>query len=688
MADAMGNSGIRAEGIRPLALLRKDNYRAWSSKMKAQLKVLDCWRLVSALEAEPAATAPPGTGAAGQAAMALIRTSWIRRRDRAAAVLIISISDEEVHAVQAVDEDPVLIWGRLREKFERRSEAEAETAQMSLLDFAHREGETANETIDRFESVVTICQDQGVVVDENLQKRMLLARPADRYSFLKQSYLLAPIASRPDLVGLKAQIRDIDAEFQKSNSGKVNRPGQANRAETEAAWSQGSSSGGERGSDRGSGRFSGRGGRGGGGRDGGEGGAGNRDVTCYCCGQKGHIKPNCAKRDEKCRKCGKIGHLQIVCNAASERASERANESNEDRHKRQPEAAQFDTYESFVCDVIIGEQLPEAMILEVGLAGELKNQDDKWLGDSGSSHHIKSTRAGMIDVKPCPPGTRIRQVQGVVNVQEWGTVLLEVDGANGKHIVKLCETLIVPSINVNLFSLQRVIDGGFLPVYGEVEGKCLIKKRSKFGDLIQVASMTVVGGRATLDCRLVDHTDSNSGAALQTHTFDGFNANVELDLEEGPPGVDAPPPLDDYDDADGGGGVVAAKDGIPGGGSSGGGSLVGGSPGVGGSLADVDEDAPLQIEGVQAPKMSGREIRGVPPLRHIEINLMAENPVHHRRNKHIGWKWHFIRKRVELGVVKLVDVRTELMGANILTKAVGPAVLGVHMKLIGMSKCG
>ena len=46
MADSSGNSGIRAEVARPLALLRKDNYRAWSSKVKAQLKVMDCWRLV------------------------------------------------------------------------------------------------------------------------------------------------------------------------------------------------------------------------------------------------------------------------------------------------------------------------------------------------------------------------------------------------------------------------------------------------------------------------------------------------------------------------------------------------------------------------------------------------------------------------------------------------------------------
>ena len=87
----------------------------------------------------------------------MLRTSWLKRAYRVAALLITSICDEELHSLQAVDEDPILIWGRLRKKFERRIEAEVETAQMSLLDFAHREGETANVVIDRFESVVTIC---------------------------------------------------------------------------------------------------------------------------------------------------------------------------------------------------------------------------------------------------------------------------------------------------------------------------------------------------------------------------------------------------------------------------------------------------------------------------------------------------------------------------------------------------
>ena len=171
----------------------------------------------------------------------------------------------------------------------------------------------ANATIDRFETIVMICQYQGVNPDENLLKRMLLARPAEIYLFLKQSYLLAPIPSRPDLIGLKAQIRDIDSEFQKSNAGgKVKTGDQANRADGESNWSQGTSSGGGRGSDRESGRFSSRGGRGSRGRGRGDSMAGSKNVTCYCCGQKGHIKPRCAKKDENCRKCGKVGHLQTM----------------------------------------------------------------------------------------------------------------------------------------------------------------------------------------------------------------------------------------------------------------------------------------------------------------------------------------------------------------------------------------
>ena len=67
---------------------------------------------------------------------------------------------------------------------------------------------------------------------------------------------------------------------------------------------------------------------------------------------------------------------------------------------------------------------------------------------------------------------------------------------------------------------------------------------------------------------------------------------------------------------------------------------------------------------------------------------LAENPVYHGRSKHILAKWHFIRQRVSKGWIKLFDVRTESMGADMMTKAVGPSILAVNMKLIGMLKSG
>ena len=67
---------------------------------------------------------------------------------------------------------------------------------------------------------------------------------------------------------------------------------------------------------------------------------------------------------------------------------------------------------------------------------------------------------------------------------------------------------------------------------------------------------------------------------------------------------------------------------------------------------------------------------------------LAENPVYHGRSRHILAKWHFIRQRVSKGWIKLFDVRTESMGADMMTKAVGPSILAVNMKLIGLFKSG
>ena len=214
--------------MRPPSSLKGGNYKAWTMKLKGALKFLDRWRMVNGDEAAPPSTPAAGATAAERAAVVAAITAWNKKWDKAAAILVSSLSDEESHVVQSVDDDPVQIWAMLKEKLERKSEAEAESAQMQLLDFAHKVSETANALIELFDAATKYCTDQGVVLDENHMKRMLLARPADRYVSLKQSYLLAPAATKPDLIILKAQLRDIDSEFQKRNSGGAMASGQAN----------------------------------------------------------------------------------------------------------------------------------------------------------------------------------------------------------------------------------------------------------------------------------------------------------------------------------------------------------------------------------------------------------------------------------------------------------------------------
>ena len=132
----------------------------------------------------------------------------------------------------------------------------------------------------------------------------------------------------------------------------------------------------------------------------------------------------------------------------------------------------------------------------------------------------------MINVTKCPPETTIRQVQGTVDVEEWGSVLLQVDGQDGKKTIRLDETLIVPGITVNLFSLQRVLEMGYLPVYGEVVDKCILKNKTANGTMTQIATMTIKKGRATLDCEPISSPRRSSGPALQIDTF-----RVELNMQ-------------------------------------------------------------------------------------------------------------------------------------------------------------
>ena len=61
---------------------------------------------------------------------------------------------------------------------------------------------------------------------------------------------------------------------------------------------------------------------------------------------------------------------------------------------------------------------------------------------------------------------------------------------------------------------------------------------------------------------------------------------------------------------------------------------------------------------------------------------LVENPVHHKRTKHIDVKWHYIRMAQESGMVKVVKVHTDLNHADIMTKAATTATFCRHVDAI------
>ena len=71
-----------------------------------------------------------------------------------------------MYHVKSIIKDLVATWQKLKEKYERVSEMEAEVVQQLLNDFQHVETESADETIDKFEQIVERCHQQGVPATE------------------------------------------------------------------------------------------------------------------------------------------------------------------------------------------------------------------------------------------------------------------------------------------------------------------------------------------------------------------------------------------------------------------------------------------------------------------------------------------------------------------------------------------
>ena len=472
--------GIRASagGLRGGLCLKEDNWSAWYAKMKAGLRVNKILDLTTGTRVRP--PDPPGPirdsgGVKNQDAIDEAERLLEKYEDdfcMAASLIVQALSDEIFHIVEAVSEDPVAMWQALVDRFERVTEQAADLAEQEVLEFTHVAGETAAQTIARFESAMLGARKQGVTLSEGTQKRALLARPLEHYMPIRTEYHLAR-GIKPDFKWIKDSMLDFDRDFRAKRDTAGVREGAALQAAMEALWNEHQKGGG------GSGRNSTPKYR--------KPDLGRKTDNCFCCGNPGHYANDCRFREELCRYCGKKGHLQKACLSKS-------------RGEPAAEAEQFEDYRCMFVDahVHIGELSRSEQ--------ELGNKE--WLADSGASHHLCTDYESFSEVSRMEKAATIHQVHGTVAVHEWGTVLLACKGeGSSESIITLKDVLYVPQLRVNLFSIQKLRQAHYIPVYNERRGKIIIKERVGEGvaaRLVQVATMTESNlMRPTLDCHVV-----------------------------------------------------------------------------------------------------------------------------------------------------------------------------------------
>ena len=449
---------------------------------------------------------------------------------QAASIISESISDSQIYTVQTTLEDPIQTWQKLQDKFARRSIMERDASQMLLLNFQHMETESANQTIERYEGIIEKCEEQGVKMEDDIQQRMLLARPNERYNLLKK--LTQRSATSPSLHDLFQQMRDDDAEFQLTASPK---PGSAALAEAiaeavakaEVMWIQKHNKSNP--SPRPASSY----------------------TVCFACGEKGHYAKDCKSKDKvACNFCKRNGHVEAVCR--QKKAKETGGEalffhgyscvaelksvqdlslpidlSSSDYFSGETMFGELEKLSSTssTFSLITQEDNMQSEILAINV---METKPTDFLGDTGASHHIVHKLEYFSEIFPLPGIFQIKQVQGTVKVTHWGTVILQVDSSSGKQPLRLTEVLYIDTLNFNILSLQRLRTAGFIPVYSEMPSKVVIKKRLPIEALQQVALMSESDkGRLTLDCDIIS---TNSTPLLPLRQAEVLSNSLSMHL--------------------------------------------------------------------------------------------------------------------------------------------------------------
>ena len=157
-------------------------------------------------------------------------------------------------------------------------------------------------------------------------------------------------------------------------------------------------------------------------------------VTCWTCGEEGHVQGKCPRKKAECNvtchNCGKQGHMKAQC-----RKGKKGEKANNNGRKAM----------AFTTQIKHRFSIPEA------LSGQVKFDD--WIVDSGASWNFVNSMKGVEEF--------------IASQDEVGTADKDQSiAAIGTGKVKLnelltLEVMVVPSLKYNMLSVARAEENGF-----------------------------------------------------------------------------------------------------------------------------------------------------------------------------------------------------------------------------------
>ena len=152
-----------------IAPLKGTNYPTWKVQCRMALVRDGLWGIISGTETEPHEESER-------------RAKFLARKDRALAIIVLAIDPELLYLVGSDPDNPVVLWKKLQDQFQRKMWANRLALRRKLHSMRFREGESVQEHIKIMTELFSELAIVGDAIEENDQVVYLLATLPDSFN--------------------------------------------------------------------------------------------------------------------------------------------------------------------------------------------------------------------------------------------------------------------------------------------------------------------------------------------------------------------------------------------------------------------------------------------------------------------------------------------------------------------------